>query len=816
MIPYFADERAVLIRGEALDALRAMPDESVDAVVTDPPAGINFMGKSWDGDKGGRDLWIAWLAEIFREVLRVLKPGGHALVWALPKTTHWTVTALEDAGFETRERVAHFFGCLTDDVEVLTRNGWRRGVDVKVGDSVAQWDPASGQITQTEVQETFRAPWSGDLVRFKNADTDQALTPNHRVYHRSLLWKRWSDYRCKDAGEIGRASPIRLPLAGLHDGAGIGGEDYAALLGWVWTEGGFDPTPGTGVRIYQSSVNADKVAEIDALLDRLGAHRRYSYERSHVSRKTGPYKYQAVTWYFSGDELANKVRADLPGKHPTYNLLWRMTLAEKRAFLRSALLGDGSKSKPTKDGKHSGGAWTLEQKDARDREWFVTLLAMVGWRGHNYARKARDGGSVSVTQHADTTVSPERMRDSVEHYVGDVWCVRVPTGAFVARRNGKVFVTGNSGFPKSLNVSKAIDASLGAERVAGADYGQFATRCRWLAVGEQCQGHGEEGSQSGQTIHAAPTAAATPEARQWDGWGTALKPAVEDWWLVRKPLGGTVVACVLEHGTGAINIDACRIGTSDTLAIGAGALGYQGADGSNPGSQSALGRFPANLILSHDERCVDVGLRAESRDYGTDVETRYFETWACVPGCPVREVDAQSGMSVSKKAPRGKGLGYGSGATGEDTQGRGHNDTGGASRFFYCPKPPKKETERGCEHLPARTAGEATDREDGSAGLNSPRAGAGRTGGARNHHPTKKSVTLMRYLCRLITPPGGLVLDPFTGSGTTGVAAIAEGFSFVGVERDLDDKTGEPLGYCEIIKARLTQALIDHPKKETP
>ncbi len=90
------------------------------------------------------------------------------------------------------------------------------------------------------------------------------------------------------------------------------------------------------------------------------------------------------------------------------------------------------------------------------------------------------------------------------------------------------------------------------------------------------------------------------------------------------------------------------------------------------------------------------------------------------------------------------------------------------------------------------------------------------TKGAKNTHPSVKPVELMRYLCRLICPPSGLILDPFCGSGTTGIAALAEGFSFVGVERDLDDKTGEPLGYCEIIKARLTQALIDHPKKETP
>jgi DNA modification methylase len=110
-------------------------------------------------------------------------------------------------------------------------------------------------------------------------------------------------------------------------------------------------------------------------------------------------------------------------------------------------------------------------------------------------------------------------------------------------------------------------------------------------------------------------------------------------------------------------------------------------------------------------------------------------------------------------------------------------------------KPTRRERDAGLHHLPAKTAGEATDREDGSAGLNSPRAGAGRTSGARNHHPTVKPIELMRYLCRLVTPPGGLVLDPFAGSGTTGIAALQEGLRFVGIDLDAE--------YARIAMARI-------------
>ena len=129
---------------------------------------------------------------------------------------------------------------------------------------------------------------------------------------------------------------------------------------------------------------------------------------------------------------------------------------------------------------------------------------------------------------------------------------------------------------------------------------------------------------------------------------------------------------------------------------------------------------------------------------------------------------------------------------------------GGTSRFFYVAKASREERERGCEDLPRKTAGDATGRQDGTAGLNSPRAGASRTHGARNHHPTVKPVALMRWLVRLVTPPGGLVLDPFAGSGTTGLACITEQCRFLGIEREAE--------YVAIATARLRD---EHARYET-
>ena len=220
------------------------------------------------------------------------------------------------------------------------------------------------------------------------------------------------------------------------------------------------------------------------------------------------------------------------------------------------------------------------------------------------------------------------------------------------------------------------------------------------------------------------------------GLGTALKPAYEPVILARKPLGGrTVAQCVAEYGTGALDIDGCRLegsGKHPTYRRPHDKGSGWGFSGQETNAPSNLGRWPPNVAL--DEAAT----------------TR---------------LDAE----------------------------------GGTSRFFYVAKASREERERGCEDLPRKTAGEATDRQDGSAGLNSPRAGASRTHGTRNHHPTVKPVALMRWLVRLVTPPGGLVLDPFAGSGTTGIACVQEQMRFLGIEREAE--------YVPIAEARIGAAV---------
>lgn len=247
----------------------------------------------------------------------------------------------------------------------------------------------------------------------------------------------------------------------------------------------------------------------------------------------------------------------------------------------------------------------------------------------------------------------------------------------------------------------------------------------------------------------------------WSGWGTALKPAHEPIVVARKPLDGTVAANVLKHGVGALNIDGCRIGTNDNLNGGAYAQnGTARGDGwgmrrAGAGDyEQPEGRWPANFI--HD---------------GSDEVTELFPE------------------SKSIASMRGVGLTssnvYGQGDKNFNTL-RGHFDSGSAARFFYCAKAGKKERNAGLDDMPLRVAGGMQGRNDGSMGTITMN---------QNHHPTVKPVTLMRYLCRLITPPNGLILDPFTGSGTTGIAATQENFNFIGIEQDPE--------YTQIALARI-------------
>ncbi len=320
-----------------------------------------------------------------------------------------------------------------------------------------------------------------------------------------------------------------------------------------------------------------------------------------------------------------------------------------------------------------------------------------------------------------------------------------------------------SGFPKSLDVSKAIDAAAGAVRavVGSKVYGD---------------GHVQNSSESigfGGCDPAADTrkvtAPATEAARQWHGYGTALKPAFEPAVLARKPLEGTVAANVAKWGVGALAIDASRIEgpprnpgfVNPTQRDGDWGMQRTGM----VGSETPAGRWPANVLLDEEAGSL---LDAQTGDR---------------PSTPYRANTATGAVLPMTERTAG-----------------GYSDNGGASRFFYCAKAGRKERDLGCDSLPLKSAAEMTDSEEGQARLDSPRTGAGRTGGARNHHPTVKPIALMTYLARLLLPPNpGAILVPFSGSGSEMIGCLKAGWPAVlGIERESE--------YVEIARARIKGA----------
>ena len=338
-----------------------------------------------------------------------------------------------------------------------------------------------------------------------------------------------------------------------------------------------------------------------------------------------------------------------------------------------------------------------------------------------------------------------------------------------------------SGFPKSLDVSKALDKVAGADRsVTGSGRGR---------TGTAAQPNG--GSNFSDDNYQWPgefeiTSAATDAAKQWDGWGTALKPAHEPIVVARKPLVGTVAANVLKHGTGALNIDRCRIEwpLSGPPQIGTSAWGgaakkltaMPGQDGPTVERQapSELGRWPANVI--HDGS--DEVLRCFPNAPGQQADVTGEE-----PSLPAKNVYGKY-RRVASRTRVGEGSANARYATKGSTNfaalpGERRLDTGTAARFFYCAKADREERNRGCESLGKKPL-------LWSSGTQSPGTfqAEGTDRSAQNNHPTVKPVDLMAYLCRLVTPPGGTVLDMFTGSGSTGIAALRGGFHFIGIERN--------------------------------
>lgn len=807
-------DRYRIEHGDCLDLLKRESANSWDAMVTDPPGGISFMSRGWDGDKGGRKQWCSFMAKRFKAALRVLKPGAHAFVWALPRTSHWTGCALEDAGFEIRDCPSHVFGCLSDDTEILVNGEWRFHRDLKIGDLALGYDAERNEYSWQPIQKLYEYAYADTAFRIRSDSTDQLVSRGHRC-----LVERGGSYAFQVAETLEREArvPVLEDLPGLLaalpvlDQRAGGAEQHvrASLCsgGGQQSQQGSVPDAGgalPGVR-RELSAEVERLHQKGEVLLNSLLGEGSSNGRSGVETAAGSCAHRtsgldgSQQSYLRGSDVGSE-ESGLEGRRDLQTQQRELRGPEVCA-LPVGVLGNGAEGR-LRDGASPGRRGT-------DR-------TMPNARGVGASHRSRDqeqrAGQPDALQDEPR---PQAVRGArftrsdlatvqPEFYRGVVWCVSVPTRAFVARRNGKVFVTGNSGFPKSHNLP--------------------------------------------------------------GGLGTALKPGHELWFLVRKPLEGTIAQNYAKYGTGVLNIDACRVAAQqdyrDKCASVVGitsprnSVAYGEYDTSEGREDSAndAGRWPPNLLLTHDARCRCIGSRAvkanptwdtpnrdtapsaftgseisavrhaNGRDGEASADKRYgaggsngfaatpgqrrddaedVPVWECVEGCPVLLLDRQSGE-------RANGLGFNGampGQTARDTIG----DTGTASRFFpqfewnadlddlepfiYAAKASRGERDKGLDHF----KGNAAQRDTPNPG--------GIDAGSRNVHPTVKSVELMRYLIRLVTPPRTdgrcKVGSIFMGSGTDGVATLLEGCDFVGFE--LNDTDAEP--FVSIARARCEHAL---------
>jgi len=674
-----------VLNGDCLEVLRGMADNSVDSIVTDPPYGLSFMGKRWDYDVPSEDVW--------RECLRVLKPGGHLLAFAGTRTQHRMAVRIEDAGFEIRDMIAWVYGCLDEQTEVATKDGVRPYHRTKIGDSVLCYNPESGEYSYQPILEIVEYEYSDTAYRLIGDFGEQVVSRNHRV-----IVERGGREAFQFAETL--ESTARIPVLeslselqqALHDAHQRAGGQKEDLRNRVH-EGADRPGKSRGLGAGRPQGYASSVLSLRSRTrqaGRMAEEYRAAYLQQTVQWSTarsgvGKARTQRAVSLEAGvgdrtgaayDRLIKSSVegwSDLPQPQGTVRRSADQVRALSAASAQHGAQGrlrDGASSErrigagPAAESNRCGASYQSRRDGQSSRESDAVrnergAQVIRAWRGHR--------SSV--------------VRVVPFHYTGKVWCLRVPTGSFVAVRNGVAFPTGNSGFPKSHDVSKAIDKLDAAEAQQARRYrftewvrstgltakqideatgtnmgGHYTTaasqpaimtrehleKCRHLlgdvpewvereadirsvesrnfaereVVGQDTKARSTSGKSALPTIGGSTvyeswdiTAPATDAARQWNGWGTALKPALEPITVARKPLGEkTVAANVLEHGTGALNIDGCRVG-DDVVGWGGGQGGspdptqskgrnYRMAAGE---ARPVTGRWPANLVLSYPE-----------------------------------------------------------------------------------------------------------------------------------------------------------------------------------------------------------------------
>lgn len=479
--------------GDCLQVLRGMDANSVDSIVTDPPYGLSFMSKRWDYDVPSVEIWA--------ECLRVLKPGGHLLAFAGTRTQHRMAVRIEDAGFEIRDMIAWVYGCLDEATEVATESGVMPYHKTKIGDRVLCYDAEHGEYTYQPILEIAEYEYSDTAYRLVGDFGEQVVSRNHRV-----LVERCGKEAFQLAETLGAEAcvPVLESLPALQQAvrrteskSGFAQQDLqqgvCQCADWGRKQG-FDASGSAQGRddqmrgLRNGSLEAKRLAQedFDACL------------QSRVQRRSSRGRVGEPCLQGAG---------------------------ELEAGIGSR--AEGSHDRSVEPGMEGGIDVPQSQRCVcRPADQVCALPRSAAGKSDAVCNERTAQGIRAWGGHRSAVV-----RVVPFHYTGKVWCLRVPTGAFVAVRNGVAFPTGNSGFPKSLDVSKAIDKAAGAEREVVGVREDFAKRAGLAERPNTANAGGYANPQNAGQI----TTPATEAARQWQGWGTALKPALETVTFASKP-----------------------------------------------------------------------------------------------------------------------------------------------------------------------------------------------------------------------------------------------------------------------------------------
>lgn len=810
---------AILYRGDCLDVLPTL--ELVDSVVTDPPYGLNFMGRGWDHGVPGIEYWQA--------VMAAMKPGAHLLAFGGTRTYHRLTCAIEDAGFEIRDCIMWVYGCLSEDTEILTINGWERYHKTIGNHPVLCYNIDSDEFEFQKPIKQYKYENKHPAYRIQSDHTDQIVSRNHRCIVERDGRKQFVQAETLEREEnipfLENLSDLPESIYNSYTGTSIKKQILLELCrerDIQIEERGKDARKTKMPELWRtflSQISEQKKAK-SLLLKKM--QRRNQSKTFNKAFPQGAKRMDRSQHEVLPRENDRSKQPCVEGWSNLFQKTWEL-FTNKISKMPRSIFSHGPKRR-----LHNG-ASVINGTIPRQ-----VLDQKRGGPSHKSqsSRQPIIESDVISEQSGTQTVRITKSTITRIEYDGFVWCVEVPWGAFVARRNGKIFITGNSGFPKSLNIGKAIDKTSGKMGVSvknlkielirlfdkcGKTRVQIDKECgfrasnylafdkdgkqpdpwvgilpsgdKWnkikkvigcddemddeinafyaeaereiLETKTKARANGQKfalptmGAET-EYIDIDITAPATPEAQQWDGWGTALKPAWEPIIVARKPFKGTVAANVLEYGTGGINIDACRVETIEGTPVfhraktGNEIRSSFDTGGSNrTGEISHAGRFPANLI--HD---------------GSDEVTGLFPI--------TTSGGAPKGPRHSDKIRNVYGIFKG----GKSLPGIEHS-VGTAARFFYCAKTSRRDRNEGMDDPGPQFKHGTTHREIENANKNGELKG--------NTHPTVKPTALMQYLCKLVTPPGGIVLDPFMGSGSTGKAALLEGFKFAGIDNDNEE-----------------------------